>query len=410
MPLSEFFADQFRQIKGFMGDPSEVVRIIRVDPDMRYVLIKALVKLEDEPDNPHLMLFADAAMTEPKAYFGALLAQLQRNYAENQAALRRIGVRFTVPDEGRGPLHPATEFRLYASALADALPDSLGSLVFVLDPEQIEDAAAFRQSVEFLARKVESNWLKFIVLDSRVSPRLGELETQVPRVGAQAFYMPPEAIEEKLRERVSKPAGSDPLQHRRSLGVLAGFAFGNKNYDEAGRLQREWAQLAESAGAPAEAAGASYNLGNTLLAQGDLLQAEDQFVRCCELCLAHAVNGVLPLALTNLGVTLFRQDRVTEAIESLRVAHRTFKAQNHRPGEAFVYDTLAGMYYGQQRLDEAEAAWLAALGVYEGITSDAFADLRESGSRDIRTKLERFYSETGRPNRMNGHQPPARGD
>jgi len=402
MPLSEFFADQFRQIKAFMLDPSEVLRIVRVDPDMRYVLVKALVKIDDEPDNPHAMLFADAPFETPKQYFAALLTQLQRNYEENASRLKERGSRFVVPYTDPAKLHPATEFRLYASALADALPDSMGSLVFLLDPEDVKDPESFRQSLEFLAGHVESKWLKFIVLDSRLEPRLDGVE-QLDRAGCQTFYMPPGEIEKKLRERAQQPASSapDPLQHRRTLGVLAGFAFSNKEYDEAARLQTEWASLAESGGAPAEAASAYYNLANTWLEKGDLPVAEEHYLKCCQLCLEHAVNGVLPLALTNLGVTLFRQNRIEEAIESLRVAYRNFKAQNHKPGVAFCYDTLASLYHSQRRDDEAERAWLSALDVYRGITSDAFVDLRESGCQDITTKLERFYETTGRQNRMN---------
>lgn len=400
MPLSEFFADQFRQIKAFMLDPAGVVRIIRVDPDMKYVLIKALVKMEDEPDNPHAMLFADASFMTPEHYFTELQSQLERNYQQNAARLQEQGARFVVPYDDREALHPATRFCLYASALADALPDTMGSLVFLLDPEEVSDPRSFWQSLGYLASQVASKWLKFLVLDSRLEPQLAGLE-ELEHVGAQTFYMPPDQIEAKLKEQSQNPQQSDPMQHRRTLGVLAGFAFSNRNYGEAAKLQFEWAQLAESGGAPAEAASAYYNLGNTMLETGALLEAEDYFVRCCELCLEHAVNGVLPLALTNLGVTLFRQNRGAEAIESLRVAYSNFKAQNHRPGEAFVYDTIAGIYYAGQQHDEAEHAWLAALDIYRGITSDAFADLRESGCKDISAKLERFYQATGRPNRMN---------
>jgi tetratricopeptide (TPR) repeat protein len=405
MPLAEFFADQFRQIRAFMRDPAEVVRIIRVDPDMRYVLIKALVKLDDEADNPHSMLLANAAFVETGDYFAALLIDLQQNYKANEASLEERGVRFVVPSGHSSTLDAAHQFRLYASALADALPDSMGSLVFVLDPEDVRDVESFRKAVEFLASQIASKWLKFIVLDSRVEPRLDGLE-RLDRIGAQTFHMPPDAIEKKLKEQTQQPAAADPLRHRRSLGVLAGFAFSKKDYDEAARLQTEWAALAESGGAPAEAASALYNLGNTLLEKGDLTGAEEQYLKCCRLCLEHAANGVLPLALTNLGVTLFRQNRMAEALDSLRVAHRHFKAQNHKPGEAFVYDTLGKAYHEQGHHDQAENAWLKAFETYDRITSAAFTDLRKSGCDDIRMKLERFYAATGRPNRIaKPHQP-----
>lgn len=406
MPLAEFFADQFRQVRVFMLDSRQVVRVVRVDPDLRPVLLKALVKMDDEPDNPHAMLLADDSFSDPGEYFTALLAQLQANYQQHAVRLTSQGVRFKPPYDDPSTLHPATQFRLYASSLAEALPDTMGSLVFVLAPEELKDGVAFRQSIEFLASQVESRWLKFLVLDSRLEPLLDAIEPR-DRVGNQTFYMSPAEIEQKLKDQLAEQPQSDPLERRRALGVLAGFAFSNRNYDEAARLQQEWATLAEADQAHAEAASACYNLANTLLAKGELLDAEDQYLKCCNFCLDHGVQGVLPLALTNLGVSLSRQDRLDEAVESLRAAYQNFKAQNHKPGVAFVFDTLANIYHAQHRDDEAERAWLSALDVYRGITSDALNDLRDAGARDIEGKLERFYAETGRENAMNRQHLPS---
>jgi tetratricopeptide (TPR) repeat protein len=396
MPLTEFFADQFRQVRDFMLDPAQVVRVVHVDPDLKPVLVKALAKMDDEPDNPHAMLYADAPFETPEQYFTALLDQLRQEYEKNAAPLQARGARFVVPYDERQALHPAVRFCMYASALAEALPSSMGSLVFVLDPGEVAHAGSFRECVAYVAAQAESTWLKLIVLDPRLEPRLAGLEAETPRVGAQTFYLPPEEIERGLREQAQRPDPGDPESHRRNLGVLAGFAFSRRDYDEAARLQSEWAALAESAGAPAEAAGAHYNLGNTRLEQGALPEAEAHFVRACELCLDHSLDGVLPLALTNLGVALFRQGRADEALQSLQVAHDRFRGQNHRPGQAFVLDTLAGMYFAGQQHDLAERAWLAALDVYQGISAGPFADVRDSGTRDIQDKLERFYRATGR--------------
>ena len=147
----------------------------------------------------------------------------------------------------------------------------MGSLVFVLDPEDVKDVASFRQSDRVPGRQVESKWLKFIVLDSRARAAPG-------RSGASRSSREPDVLHVARCDRKeaegagAAAASSDPLQHRRTLGVLAGFAFGKKEYDQAARLQTEWATLAESGGAPAEAASAYYNLGNTLLEKGELLR------------------------------------------------------------------------------------------------------------------------------------------
>jgi tetratricopeptide (TPR) repeat protein len=184
--------------------------------------------------------------------------------------------------------------------------------------------------------------------------------------------------------------------------VLAGFAFGRRDYHEAAKHQFEWAKSAEEAGEHAEAASAWYNLGNTMLASGANEHAERFFVQSCELCLEHGMSGILPMALTNLGVALSRQNRPDEAVSTLLVAYKNFKALGHRPGQAFVFDALASVYFEQQRHDEAERAWLAAYDIYDGITSDAFADLRASGCEDIRAKLERFDAATKRSSQLGG--------
>lgn len=408
MPLSEFFADQFQQIRAFMLDPSQLVRVVRVDPDLKPILVRALAKMDDEPDNAHAMLYADAPFETPEQYFTALLEQLAGDYERNAPRLEAQGARFVMPYRAGQDLHPAERFCRYASALADALPDSLGSLVLILDPPEVSHAFSFRECVAYLPRRTASARLRFIVPDPRVEPRLAGLEAELPRLAAQTFYMSPKEIEAALRKQAEKGADpADPVAHRRTLGVLAGFAFSNREYDEAARLQAEWAALAESDGAPAEAAAAYYNLGNTLLETEALLEAEDRFVRSCELCLAHAANGLLPLSLTNLGVALFRQGRADEAVQSLRVGYDTFRAQNHRPGQAFVLDTLAGMYFAREQHDEAEQAWLGAFAVYGGIHADVFADAREAGQADIRAKLERFYRATGRASRLEEQSRPA---
>lgn len=402
MPLSQFFADQFRQIRAFMLDPVEVVRVVRVDPDLEPILLRALVRIEDEPDNPHAMLFANAPFEDAEQWFTALTDELVTEQRKNAAALDT-----TVAPPDDPTQHPAQRFCSYASALADGLPDQLGSLVLIVQPAEVADAPAFAHCIEYLAGNVRSRWLKLIVPDPRLEPRLEGIETRAEeRVGVQVFYLSPEAIEGRLRAGLNgggaggADSAADPRQQRRTRGVLAGFAFARRDYHEAAKLQFEWAKSAEEAEEPAEAASAWYNLGNTMLETGALEHAERFYVQCCELCLEHEVQGVLPMALTNLGITLSRQGRVEEAIGTLLVAYRNFKAQRHRPGQAFVFDALAGVYWAAGRHDDAERAWLAAYDIYAGITSDAFADLRESGCRDIRDKLERFCTATHRPNRL----------
>ena len=53
-------------------------------------------------------------------------------------------------------------------------------------------------------------------------------------------------------------------------------------------------------------------------------------------------------------------------------------------------DVLAQMYALDGRKAEAEKSWRYCLSLYEGMTSPTFADLRTSGSKDVREKLEQL--------------------
>ena len=92
---------------------------------------------------------------------------------------------------------------------------------------------------------------------------------------------------------------------------------------------------------------------------------------------------------TNLGIALHRLGRFDEAFGALRVASNFFRAQGNRPGEAFVCDNLAAMHLELGRREDARRVWRYALGLYDGITNPALADVRDSGRADIVAKLER---------------------
>ena len=111
------------------------------------------------------------------------------------------------------------------------------------------------------------------------------------------------------------------------------------------------------------------------------------------------------MVLTNLGVTLHRKRETEPAIESFAVAQRIFNAMNNPPGEAHALDCMAGAFAEQEQNLEAEVAWLKALDLYRGITSEALNEVRDAGCADIISKLERFYLATDQTDKINGlHQ------
>jgi tetratricopeptide (TPR) repeat protein len=181
-----------------------------------------------------------------------------------------------------------------------------------------------------------------------------------------------------------------PAEKRQYKGLLAGFAYSNKEYDRAAQLQRDWAADAERDREPGDAASAYYNLGNTLLAKGDLAAATEVFCKACDICIDHKISGLAPFVYVNLGVSLHRQNQFEEAFAALKVGRDLFKAQNHRAGEAFVVDALAQMYTLDGRKAEAEKSWRYCLSLYDSITSSTFKDVREAGRNDVLAKLKQL--------------------
>jgi tetratricopeptide (TPR) repeat protein len=399
MPLNDFFQNQFAMLKYFMEMPGEVVRCVRVDPDLKEMFLKAMAKMEDEPDFSHMIIPCDTAFESPAQFFSGLQARLTEEYEKHAAALKEEGIVLEVPDDKHSHLNPGLKFCVTASKLSDSFPDSVGSLIFLLDPEEVKDKESYVEAIEFLTQNTHSVWVKYLILDQRLEPVLEGLEERNDKAGMQVFYVSPEEIEALIRADMENPFRLTPVERRQYIGLLAGFSFGRKDYDEAARLQLKWIGESEKNGTPQETANAYYTLGNTQLAQEDFLAAEDAYCKSIELCLDHEVNSLAPLVVTNLGVALHRQQRVEEAIQCFNTARNAFKAQNQLPGEAHALDCLASMYYAEERHEEAETAWLEALALYDGITSKAFSDVRRAGRQDLQGKLERLYGDTGQHNK-----------
>jgi tetratricopeptide (TPR) repeat protein len=388
--LKSYFPEQFAQLEGFFLSATESVRLLRIDPEMRPMLIKALSRMDEDEAFPHALTLCSQPFTEPVSYFESLYGILRKSYEQNAPALAGQGVTLAAPVDESTTLKAPAKFARYASSLAESLPERVGSLVFIVAPDDVADLPQFRKSMAFLAENIHSHWLKMLVLDLRTAPMLEGLEREHAKIGVQTLYLAPEEIERRVREDLEAPAALSPAERRQYKGLLAGFAFSNRRYDEAAQLQRAWASEAEQEGAPGDAASAHYNLGNTLLAQSAWPDAIAAFCQACELSVANNLIGLAPFAYANLGIGLHRNGEFAQAFASLKVARDMFKAQNHRAGEAYVIDVLAQMYALDGRKAEAEKSWRYCLSLYEGMTSPTFGDLRTSGSKDVREKLQQL--------------------
>lgn len=389
MPLGAFFEDQVEELRDFLEDPDSVVQIVEVDLELRPVLLKMLAGLDGEDAFPHLLIGHHGRFGDPVQWFAELQNVLEAELDRHGADLAAEGIAVTDPAKDPGQRGP-WPFLLRAERFADSLPDSTGSLAFVIDPEQVDDPPGFVRSIGFLADKVRCHWLKFIVLDPRLAPRLAKLGDAQEGVGRQTFWCSPQELQTRLDAMLAVHGASASPEAGRVRGMAAAAALANKDYPKALALQQGLLDEARAGGTPAEQARAAYGLGSTLLAAGQAEEAAETLVQVCELCTRHGLSELAPMAYTNLGVSLHRLGNFEQAFAALRVGSTFYRAQGNLPGEAFVCDNLALIYQELGRPDDAGKVWRYALGRYDSITNPAMADVREAGRADILAKLERL--------------------
>lgn len=401
MPMQEFFADQLRQLQDFMGDPDQTVRCLLVDADLKPVAVKMLAGFDRASENPHVLIPSTAAFKNWKQYFRDLLKELLESYQASANTLRDAGViePFGAKDLSRDP--PEQRVVLYLSSLSEGLPDHVGSLVVLLDPAEVSDPKEFRRALAWLAENTWSVWVKYLVLDDRLKPHTAGLEESANRTSRQVMYATPEEFEKQVRRKVKVGGHNlEPKKLRGYIGMLAGFAIARGDYAAAIDTFRQQLDLIRKDGADSEETTAQYCLGNALLANRDYPAAEEAYVRSLELAIANQQHQLMGLVLTQLGVALQRQGRTEEATESFRVARESARNTNTPPLEAFALDNQAKCFLEAGDSREAERCWKEALTVYDGITSDAFPDVREAGQKDIMIKLEQLYKNTRQPHRL----------
>jgi tetratricopeptide (TPR) repeat protein len=400
MPLKRMFDQKMDSLKAFMLDPEQTVRCIRCDGDVKDIVLKILAGLERQPDNPHLMILCDVPFRNAAEFFSGLLDDIRQQYGRWETQLKSAGIRFDFAVEKWEKLPPDQRFVKSVSTFARGLPDHLGALVLILDPQEISDFGAFGKALAFLAEKTETPWLKYITFDQKTKPRLEKLEERAPKTTAQAFSLDPADIEKQIHAELAAGSRLSPAEQRQYTAMLAGFAFARKDYDTALKLQQGWVDALAKDKPSAEAANALYNLGNTHLAKKDYPAAEQTLGRALKIATDQQLKLMLPMILTNLGVALYRQKRPEEGAQSFRVAREICQAQSLRPAEAHVLDFWAQTYQADNKPDQAENCWLEALAVYDGITSDAFASLRSGGRADILDKLGQHYQATKQKDKL----------
>jgi tetratricopeptide (TPR) repeat protein len=395
LPLEALFSKQIEALRAFLFDPSQTMVCVLADPDWKKVFLKILTRFDLDDDDPHIYLRTDTPFQNATQFFAGCWAEVEKQYRECQTALKGAGVGLDGSQEMLlRRLAPEQRLVEFLSALADAMPDSVVSLVLLIDPKEVTDPKAYRVAMQYLADHTPSARVKYIVLDQQQQAILKQIELHADRAQVQTFHISPDQLAEKLGATLDEEPDLPSEERRRYLALLGGIRSMHKDYGAAQRLQEECLVLAERDGAPAEQALHCYNLGNTLFHRGDLQEAEHWYGKAIELALAHDVDTILPFALTNLALAEHRHGRIEEAIRGIEVARKTWRAQGFFAGEGYALSCLAELYESEKRSEEAEQAWQDVLSLYDENASDGTEDIMSSGRADVVRKLEQHFVAT----------------
>jgi hypothetical protein len=206
-----FFTDQLEMLEGFLTDAERAAQVVRIDPEMRRLPLRYFSARDEDDRWPHLLFMHEAPFHSAQAWFAGLNSMLHSEIATWSEDLQAEGVGTTAPGTRFDRAHKPWEIWIDLSAhLANSLPDHVGSLVFLIEPESVADATLWNQAVRFLADYTRSPRVKYVIFEPRLKPALDDA-IEHPRVGDQLFWLSPCEIE-KRAERVLIASQTGRLQ------------------------------------------------------------------------------------------------------------------------------------------------------------------------------------------------------
>ena len=119
--------------------------MVAVDPDLKPVLIKMLSGLDRDPNTPHVLIPSDAGFAGGGSSSPTCSATCSRPTSRTRTTCA-AGVFEPFGQTDLTGDSPEGRVVMYLSALAESLPDHVGSLVVVLDPKKVEDPPEFRKA------------------------------------------------------------------------------------------------------------------------------------------------------------------------------------------------------------------------------------------------------------------------
>jgi tetratricopeptide (TPR) repeat protein len=391
MPLQHFFEEQIRHLRIFLNTPGEKLRVLLTDADTKGIAHKLLAGMDDDDNVTSFFVPTDAPFAKSATFFEQAYADLNESY---EPFANELMARYILPPPEWNSLKysdPAERFARGVAMFANALPEEIGAVAILIDPTDVTDPAGYRKALRFLTENTHSDWVKYVVLDDRKERHTRELTEAMPDVKVQSLYLPPAELEKRTKWHLATGVAVGAVERRIYTGLLASFALGRKDYDEALRFNRDQLALTEPDGTPNDLAAVHYNLGNAHLAKKDYNSALESYGEALRLAMQVNLTAIVPSILCNLGVTFFRAGEREKADECFATAQVYCQKLNLRPTEAHVLDSMARCHSDAGRPAEAERCWKDALAKYDEITAPQMQFARDGGRKLILIMLEQHY-------------------
>jgi tetratricopeptide (TPR) repeat protein len=397
MPLQHFFEEQIRSLRIFVNTPGPPrMRVVLVNADTKPVTHRLLAGVESDEKVTAVFVPSDTPFHDLASFFAGLYADLVQAYRLFADVL--IAEYILPPPDWQSLKFssPAERFVRGVSQFANALPEEVGTVTFLLDPAEVTHPGGYRQALGFLADAGStSEWVKYVVLDDRRTGYTAELLKERLDIHAQSMDLSPEEMETRIDRSLANGLGISLKERRIYTGLLASFAAARKEFDRALHLQQQQLDLTQQQEAtPSDLAAVHYNTGNIHLAKKDYTAAVQSYTTALNQAMAAGLSALTPVILTNLGVALFHGEARDEAEHCFDTARIYAIRLNQPPTEAHVLDCRARCHLAAGRLDQAECCWKEALVAYEGITAEPLRFAREGGRRQVLAQLEYLYETT----------------
>jgi tetratricopeptide (TPR) repeat protein len=381
MPLPDLMYRQVAELCRFFEPSARRLWVFRHLADLQPAVLKMLAGIQNDEDNANVFVYCDAPFLNAEQYAGRLLGEFEAELNELAAGFEVAGVSIPAPLPASGTA--ADQLARRADAVAEAFPESSGSLVFILDPLVVSDAGRFARGLAVLAEAATSPRTKFLVLDGSKSPDMDRLRER----GGQDFKLDPASIEAEVAADLAGDELTRP-ERRQYLAMAGSFAFAKGDVEKAAALQSQSLDMAAEDGDASGVATGLYGLGNTALKAKRPGEAEAWFLYAAEACMHARNDNLLGMTLVGLGVALHRQGKSREALKSFDAGRSTFQRLNSLVGEVHALDTKATALAEASQADAARAAWQEAVALVDGMSNEGFTGLRQSCREDLVGKLQ----------------------